>query len=138
MWAPVAAAVDVLHAALMAAWILGLPLLFWHRYPKLTLGYGVYAVLFVLVSRVSHWIGGECFLTTISAKLWRAGAVVAAESDEWFTVRLARFVFGMTPSHRAVAWGSEALILVTAVGVVFSMSRRLRAPGREASVLPRR
>ena len=113
--------------------MLGLPLLFWHRYPKLTLGYGVYAVLFVIVSRASHWIGGECFLTTISAKLWRAGATMAPESDEWFTVRLARFVFGMTPSHRAVAWGSEALILVTALGVLFSTSRRLRAFERNTS-----
>jgi hypothetical protein len=122
----------------MVAWILGLPLLFWHRYPKLTLGYGVYAVLFVVVSRVSHFIEGQCFLTTISAKLWRVGAAVARESDEWFTVRLARFVFGMTPSHRAVAWCSEALILVTAVGVLFSMSRKLRALEREASVSSRR
>jgi hypothetical protein len=124
MWAVAAASVDVLHAALMAVWLLGLPLLFWHRFPKLTFLYGVYAVLFVVITRVSHWVGGECFLTAISAKLWRAGASVSAESDEWFTVRLARFVFGMTPSHRAIAWTSEGLVLVTALGVLFSMGRR--------------
>jgi hypothetical protein len=33
-------------------------------------------------------------------------------------------VFGMTPSHRAIAWTSEALILLTALGVLFSTSRR--------------
>jgi len=124
MWASAAAAIDVLHAALMAAWLLGLPLLFWHRFPKLTFTYGVYAVLFVICTRVSHWLRGECFLTTISAKLWRRSASVSPDSDEWFTVRLARFVFGMTPSHRAVAWTSEGLILVTALGVLFSMNRR--------------
>lgn len=127
MWSSAAAAVDVIHAALMAVWMLGMPLLFIHRYPRLTLAYGVYAVAFVIVSRVSHWIGGECFLTTISARLWRAGASLTPESDEWFTVRLARLVFGMTPSHRAIAWGSEALVLVTALGVSLSMARRLSA-----------
>ncbi len=124
MWAGAAAAVDVLHATLMVVWLLGLPLLFWHRFPRVTFLYGVYAVLFVVITRVSHWVGGQCFLTAISAKLWRAGASVSSDSDEWFTVRLARFVFGMTPSHRAIAWVSEALIMVTALGVLFSTSRR--------------
>jgi len=120
MWSVTAAvAVDVIHAMLMAAWVLGLPLLFVRRWPRLTKIYGIYAVAFVLVSRVSHSILGECFLTTVARHFW--GGAPALATDEWFTVRVARLVFGMAPSHRIIAWMSEALILLTALGVLSSM-----------------
>lgn len=128
MWAGAAAAVDVLHAMFMAIWLLGLPLLFWRRFPGASRAYGVYAVVFVVVSRLSHWTFGECFLTTISRSLWQAGGPSAPGSDEWFTVRVAHLVFGMTPSHRVIAWLSEALVLVTAVGVLVTLRRRQPKP----------
>lgn len=117
MWSELAAAVDAFHAALMAAWILGLPLLFWHRWPKISRAYGVYAVFFVLATRLSHYLLGECFLTSMSRHFWSA-ASGTPETDEWFTVRFARLVFGLTPSHHALAIASEALVFITAVGVL--------------------
>ncbi|HVW28055.1 MAG TPA: hypothetical protein VHC69_21980 [Polyangiaceae bacterium] len=107
----------------MAAWILGLPFLFWHRWPTITKIYGLYAVAFVIVTRVSHWVLGECFLTHLSRHFWNAGAASASDTDEWFTVRFAKLVFGLTPSHRMIAIGSELLVFVTAAGVLFSLYR---------------
>lgn len=123
----IGAIVDALHAALMAAWILGLPLLFWHRWPRASRAYGIFAVVFVLSSRLSHYLLGECFLTSLSRTFWRAGSA-ALETDEWFTVRFARLIFGLTPSHRAIAIGSEVLVLITAVGVLVSLHHARTRP----------
>lgn len=126
MFLVLASAVDVLHALLMVAWVLGLPLLFWHRYPRLTRGYAIYALSFIILSQVSHYALGECFLTTLSRALWLAGSPdPGAVAGEWFTVRLAYAVFRLSPSHRSIVYVSEALILLTAVGMLISM-RRLR------------
>jgi hypothetical protein len=116
---------DATHAALMVAWILGLPLLFWHRWPRLTRAYGIYAVVFVVVSQVSHYMLGECFLTTLARHAWTAGTSQRLRgADEWFTVRFAELVFRLTPSHRVIVLGWEALVVVTAVGVLFSVRRQ--------------
>jgi hypothetical protein len=128
MWTGLGAAVDAVHALSMALWILGLPLLFWHRWPKLTTAYGIYAVVFVIATRVSHYALGECFLTTLARRFWSVGAG-NAETDEWFTVRFSRLIFGLTPSHREIALASEALVLVTALGVLISL-HRIRKYGR--------
>lgn len=118
MWAMLAAGVDLVHALLMAAWMGGLPLLFLHRWPRLTRAYGIYAVTFILVSQTSHWVLGECVFTTLAR--WCARSSSIPVSEEWFTVRLAQAVFHMTPSHRAIVWISEGLILVTAIGALAS------------------
>jgi hypothetical protein len=118
MWAILAAGVDFVHALLMAAWVGGLWLLFCHRWPRLTRAYGVYAVAFIGVSQTSHWLLGECVFTTIARFCLRVSS--APVSDEWFTVRVAQAVFHMAPSHRAVVWASESLILVTALGAIAS------------------
>lgn len=118
------ATVDALHALLMALWIGGLPLLFWHRWPRLTFLYGIYAVAFVLISQLSRYWLGECFLTTVARHFWTNGTSWGtAATDEWFTVRFAQLVFRLTPSHRSIVWASEVLIVVTAVGVLFSNLR---------------
>ncbi len=113
-----AAGVDLVHAVLMTAWIFGLPLLFLHRWPRLSRVYGVYAVVFVVVSQSSRWLLGECFFTTLAR--WCASSSPIPVSEEWFTVRLAQMVFRMTPSHRAIVWVSEGLIFLTAIGVLAS------------------
>jgi hypothetical protein len=115
------ACVDLIHALFMAAWVLGLPLLFWHRWPRLTRAYAFYAIGFIVVNQLSYFILGECFLTTLARACWRIapGTAGAGASEEWFTVRLAQGIFRMTPSHRAVKLVSEGLILITAVGVGF-------------------
>lgn len=117
-------AVDVFHALCMVAWIAGLPLLFTRRWRRATRAFAVYAVAFVVVSQGSQWWLGECFLTTL-ARL-AAGRGGAAD-PEWFTVRLARWVFGMAPSHRAVSRTFDALVLLTAVGTL--VRAHLHRPG---------
>ena len=137
MWAMLAASVDLIHALLMAAWMAGLPLLFWHRWPRLTRAYGIYAVAFIVVSQASHWWLGECVFTTLAR--WCASSSSIPVSEEWFTVRLAQAVFDMTPSHRAVVWISEGLILVTAIGALASHRQWHRgAPDVERASLHQR
>ncbi len=131
MWASLAAMVDFVHALLMAVWVCGLPLLFWHKRPMLTRVYGVYAVVFIAVSQISHWLAGECFLTTVAR--WCLRKASAPVSGEWFTVRVSQAIFHLAPSHRAIVWISEGMILVTAIGVL--SSHRL---WRESLARPRR
>lgn len=127
------AVLDAVHALLMVAWVLGMPLLFWRRWPRLTRAYGIYAVAFVVVSQLSHYLLGECFLTTLARHLWKVSASrVPQGADEWFTVRFAELVFHLTPSHRAIVLGWEALTMVTAIGVLLSLRHR----GRETRSRP--
>lgn len=106
----------------MAVWVLGLPLLFARapRWRRLRRGFAYYAIGFVVVSQISQAILGECFLTTLVRPLWERGGY--ASSSEWFTVRLAQWVFGMIPSHRAISRISEALVVLTAAGVLFTLA----------------
>jgi hypothetical protein len=133
MWPVLGSMVDVVHALLMAGWILGLPLLFVRRWPRLTQAYGVYAIAFIVTSQLSQAALGECFLTTISSGLWQRSPASLPSSNEWFTVRLAKWVFDMTPSHRAIVVLSELLILLTAVGALFAV----RASSSQLRALPR-
>jgi hypothetical protein len=119
--------VEVVHALLLVVWIVGMPLLFWRRWPRLTRWYGIYAISFVLLSQGSHHLLGECFVTTLARHLWESGAAdPSRELDEWFTVRLAQRVFGLSPSHRSVILVWEAGILITAVGALLSLRSRRR------------
>lgn len=127
-----AVATDFVHAMLMAAWIGGLPLLFWHRWPGATRIYAVYAVGFVVVSQLSQWLLGECFLTNIALSFWRQVPSSAPVSTEWFTVRVAQAIFHLAPSHRAIVWASEPIIVATAAGTLWSL-HRLRALGASAT-----
>lgn len=131
----VAVAVDVVHALLMVAWVLGLPMLVWHRWPRLTRAYAWYSVAFVVINVVSQWTLDECFLTTVARFLWKSGGSGVPDNvDEWFSVRFAELVFRMTPSHAAVKRTTEALIFATAVGVLYTM-RKLRAiPARSGAI----
>ncbi len=132
------AGIDLLHALLMAAWILGLPLLFWHRYPRLTRAYAIYAILFVVLNQASQAALGECFLTTLARNCWESGAAARTSpaTDDWFTVRIAQTVFHLTPTHRGIKLASEALIFVTAVGVAFQMLVARRRSRRAATERP--
>jgi hypothetical protein len=132
MWQLAGASVDFFHALLMATWVLGLPLLFTRRWPRATRAYGVFAISFVAASQLSALVLGECFLTTIARFLWQhpsTWGAPSAPSNEWFTVRSARFIFHLSPSHHAVTRASEVLILITAAGVLLSL-RRVGVRGR--------
>jgi hypothetical protein len=125
MWQVLGSMVDVVHALLMATWVLGLPLLFIRRWPSLTRAYGIYAISFILVSQLSQLALGECFLTTIARALWqRSSSGVPIDTNDWFTVRIAKWVFELTPSHRAISLVSELLILLTAVGALLMVRQR--------------
>jgi hypothetical protein len=126
--------VDFVHALLMVAWVAGLPLLFWHRYPTATRWYAAYAVVFIVLNQASQFFLGECFLTTLSRLLWEHGSAPPRSAPgEWFTVRVAMAVFRMTPSHRSIKLLSELLILVTAVGMLVSVRRSRKDGGPHAS-----
>ena len=132
MFAMLGSAVDLLHALLMVGWVAGLPLLFWHRFPRATRWYAIYAIVFVVLNLASRYFLGECFLTTLARYLWEhGGAPPRTAPGEWFTVRLAMMVFHLTPSHRSIKLLSELLILVTAVGMLFSMRRARKGPPSE-------
>ena len=131
MGAVLGASIDFIHAFLMAAWVMGIPLLFWHRWPRITQVYAVYAIGFIVINQLSDVILGECFLTTLAGMAWETAPHAASPSPsrEWFTVRLAGAIFRLTPSHRAIKLVSEGLILLTAAGVAYRSfaHHRLRA-----------
>jgi hypothetical protein len=128
MFPLLAAAVDFIHALAMVAWVAGLPLLFFHRYPRGTRWYAVYAIVFIILNQLSKVALDECFLTTISRWLWEHGGLPpGAAPGEWFTVRLSLAIFRMAPSHKAITVASEILIFVSAVGMLATL-RRARKP----------
>lgn len=120
-----AMAVDVSHALIMVAWGLGLPLLVWHRFERLSHAYTLFAAVFVVSSVGSHWALGECLLTTLARSLWVA-------SGGWrdqvpFTVVLTNTVAGIRPSTQSAVLVWEAAIFVTSVGGLWSWRKaRLR------------
>lgn len=117
-----AVATDVFHAMLMAAWVIGMPLLFWHRYPKASAIYCVFSLLFIIVNQISHYTLGCCVFTTIADWFYRHAGQGAPE--EWFTVRLSRFIFGLTPTHRGIKILTEILIGFSAMGGIYLFIRR--------------
>ena len=135
MGAFVGASVDFFHALVMALWVIGLPLLFWHRWPRLTQMYAIYAIGFVAMNQLSDVLLDECFLTTLARAAWETtpSATPSDVSREWFTVRAAEAIFRLTPSHGAIKLATEGLILLTALGVAYRglMHRhhRLRGTG---------
>ncbi len=122
---------DFLHALLMAIWALGLPLLFWRRWPRLSRAYAIYAVIFVVLNLGSEWILGECFLTTITRYFWEHAPSHPANTDEWFTVRFAELVFSLSPSHHAIKLVGKGLVVITAIGSILHVGSSLRASRRK-------
>lgn len=127
MWIALGVGVDLFHAIAMVAWVGAFPLLFVKRWPRVRLVYATYAVTFIVLTQGSRLLLGECFLTTIS-RFCINHDPTRVVSSEWFTVRMARAVFGMAPSHRSISRLSEALVLATAVGVIVSIVRARRVP----------
>jgi hypothetical protein len=122
MYQVLGALTDVVHAILMVAWVVALPLLFVKRWPRLRRLVSVYAIFFILLNQGSRLVLGECFLTTISRFFWQKSSPTpaAGNPEEWFTVRFSQAVFHMTPSHRSIVLLSEGLGLLTACAVVYS------------------
>lgn len=119
--------IDALHALAMIAWVLGLPLLFWHRYPKWTRAYVVYALAFVVVTRLSHSVLGECVLTTGARDLRNHGGA-ALHDHTSFMVRVVNGVAGLrfTEQSAVLVWEWSVFIVSAAVLVHFYLERRRR------------
>ena len=134
-YAVTATLVDTVHAALMVAYFVGIPLLFYHRWPRVSRIYALYAVTFVIFSQGPKLLWGHCFLTPLAGELWhRAGTSVVA--TEWFTVRLSNLVFHSAPSHRIISWIGDAFVLTTAVGAVLRLrSHADRHPSSQRGAL---
>ncbi len=127
MWIALGVGVDLIHAFAMTAWFVGFPLLFVRRFPRARLAYAIYAVTFIVASQASMLLMDECFLTAITSWCWHHDPAHVVSND-WFTVRVARAVFGMAPSRHFISRLSEALVLVTAAGVIISVVRSRRPP----------
>lgn len=110
--------VDLTHTATMLVWGLGLPLLFWHRFERLSLLYTWFAVLFVVSTVMSRLVLGECFLTTIARELWLASGGFRERVP--FTVVLTNTVAGFRPSDRGVVVLWELAVLITSLGSLWS------------------
>ena len=111
---------DAVHVLAMFAWAVGLPFLFWHRWPGLSIAYTLYALSFVIISQVSHHFLGECFLTTLSRHLWAASGQPSVGT---FTVRLVNAVAGVRPSADSAVLAWEIGIAGTALGTLWSLYR---------------
>jgi hypothetical protein len=111
-------AVDLTHAAAMLAWGLGLPLLFWHRFEKLSHYYTMFAVLFVVSTVASHLAFGECFLTRLARTLWLASGATREAAP--FTVVLTNTIAGIRPSTRSAVLVWELAVLLTSFGSLWS------------------
>jgi hypothetical protein len=114
LWRFLAAATDVVHVASMLAWGLGMPLLFWHRFPRLSRAYMWFAMAFVVVSVASHALLGECFLTTIARELWSAGGGFRERVP--FTVLATEWIAGIRPTTREAVLLWELAVFATSAG----------------------
>lgn len=119
-----AMSVDVTHALAMLAWGLGLPLLVWHRFERLSHLYTVFATLFVVSSVGSHWAFGECFLTSLARALWNAAGTWRDSVP--FTVTLTNTVAGIRPSTRSAVLAWEIAVLGTSLGSLWSWRKAQR------------
>jgi hypothetical protein len=117
-----AIATDALHAFLMVIWILGLPLQFWQRFNRLSLIYCIFSIVFIIVNQVSQYTLGECVFTAIAN--WFYSHSNSGSTNEWFIVRMTKFIFGLTPTHKSIKIATEVLIGISAVGGVFRLMKR--------------
>ncbi len=114
---------DSLHGLAMVVWGLGLPLLFWHRWRRLTRAYVIYSVAFIVISVGSHFLLGECLLTTLSRVLYDAGHHPELRERVSFIVRATETIAGFRPSERAAVLVWEAALLFGSAGTLWHLRR---------------
>lgn len=113
--------VDLVHALSMLLWGVGLPLLLWHRFPRLSRAYMWFATGFVLISVVSHYFLGECLLTAVARWLWHAAG--SARDGAPFMALLVNTIAGIRPTNRNVVHVWELAVLATSVGSLWCWAR---------------
>jgi hypothetical protein len=124
MFELLSASIDVVHALAMLVWGVGLPLLFWHRWPALSRGYMVYSLVFIAASVASQLVLGECFLTTMARDFAEQGSNTLLRERASFTVRLVEMVAGLRPTERLAVRLWELAVFVTCMGMLVHMWRR--------------
>jgi len=124
LYGVLAETVDLVHALSMLVWGLGLPLLAWHRFPRLSRAYMWFAIAFVLTSVLSHAVLGECALTTMARWLWHASG--RARDSAPFMTLLVNNIAGIRPSNRSVVHVWELAVLATSVGSLWCWARTSR------------
>lgn len=117
MYRLLAASVETLHALSMLLWALGLPLLVWHRFRRLSVAYMFFSAAFVAISVVSHLLLGECLLTIAARNLWLLGG--GYRDGVPFTAQLANAIAGIHPTQREVVLVWEAAVVVTSLGNIW-------------------
>jgi hypothetical protein len=116
-----AALTDLIHVAFMLLWGLGLPLLFWQRFPKLSRAYMWFTLAFVSVTVASHAALGECFLTTLARELWTRGAGFREHAP--FTVLVTDWVAGVRPDSREAVLIWELAVFASSAGCLWYWHR---------------
>jgi hypothetical protein len=109
-----AALTDIFHAGAMLAWGLGMPLLFWHRFPRLSRAYMWFSMAFVVITVASQAVLGECFLTTLARELWLAGDGFRERVP--FTVLVTEWVAGIRPTAREAVLLWELGVFASSAG----------------------
>ena len=141
IYAALAAAVEFTHGLAMILWGLGLPLLVWHRWERLSRAYMWYAIVFVVISVASNQILGECFLTTLARALWLTGGGYRDQVP--FTVLFANAVAGIRPTAREAVLAWQLAIVFTSIGTLWCWRKTgwvttRRTEARSRSALRRR
>ena len=119
-----AVAVEFSHGLVMVVWGLGLPLLLWHRFQRLSRLYMWLSLAFVGGSVVSHQLLGECVLTALARSLWQSAGVPA--DDVPFIVQLTNHVARIRPSARSAVLIWEAAIAIYCVAFLWGQRRLLQ------------
>lgn len=117
--------VDGLHALAMIVWVVGLPLLFWHGRPKWSRTYVWYALAFVIVTRVSHSVFGECALTTLARYLRNLGGAHLADHES-FMVRVVNTVAGLRFTEQSAVLVWEWSVFLCSAGMLVYLYREHR------------
>jgi hypothetical protein len=111
-----AGAVELCHGLLMVVWGLGLPLLVWRRFERLSRAYGWFSLTFVLGSLLSRVVLGECVLTTVAHWLWQASG--GHQEKVPFIVTFTNSVARIRPSNdAAVLIWEVAIALYILIGL---------------------
>jgi hypothetical protein len=136
VYGALAAAVEVTHGLSMIVWGIGLPLLVWHRYERLSRAYMWYALVFVVISVASNRLLGECFLTTFARHLW-VGAGGYRDGVP-FTVLFANAVAGIRPTAREAVLAWQLAIVLTSIGTLWCWRKTGKGPRSKTDVPGRR
>ena len=130
-----ALAVEFSHGLLMVLWGVGLPLLVWHRFPRLSRAYVCFSLAFVAVSVVSHQLLGECVLTTLARACWQLAG--SPGDDVPFIVTFTNWVAGVSPDSRAAVLAWEFAIALYCMVFLWGGWRRFAGTSAPDSAMAR-